>query len=93
MNIPQPRFTRMLLGSFVLAAVSALAGYWFAHSVRVHSNPPFTSAGVSRERKPLYWYDPMVPNQHFDKPGKSPSMDMQLVPRFADESGLSLIHI
>jgi Cu(I)/Ag(I) efflux system membrane fusion protein len=36
-------------------------------------------------RKALYWYDPMVPGQHFDKPGKSPFMDMQLVPKYADE--------
>ncbi|MEY4752007.1 MAG: hypothetical protein RIQ60_4221 [Pseudomonadota bacterium] len=39
------------------------------------------------ERKVLYWYDPMVPTQRFDKPGKSPFMDMQLVPRYADEAG------
>ncbi|MBB1062055.1 efflux RND transporter periplasmic adaptor subunit [Lysobacter spongiae] len=37
------------------------------------------------ERKVLYWYDPMVPDQHFDKPGKSPFMDMQLMPKYADE--------
>ena len=37
------------------------------------------------EREVLYWYDPMVPAQKFDKPGKSPFMDMQLVPRYADE--------
>src|SRR5258708_20231427 len=36
-------------------------------------------------RKVLYWYDPMVPNQHFNKPGKSPFMDMQLVARFAED--------
>ncbi|WP_027782192.1 MULTISPECIES: efflux RND transporter periplasmic adaptor subunit [Burkholderia] len=36
-------------------------------------------------RKVLYWHDPMVPNQHFDKPGKSPFMDMQLQPVYADE--------
>ncbi|TMH08408.1 MAG: efflux RND transporter periplasmic adaptor subunit, partial [Betaproteobacteria bacterium] len=30
-------------------------------------------------RKVLYWHDPMVPGQKFDKPGKSPFMDMQLV--------------
>ena len=35
----------------------------------------------------LYWYDPMVPDQHFDKPGKSPFMDMELVPRYADAAG------
>ena len=32
----------------------------------------------------LYWHDPMVPGQRFDKPGKSPFMDMQLVPVYAD---------
>lgn len=33
----------------------------------------------------LYWHDPMVPGQKFDKPGKSPFMDMQLVPVYADD--------
>lgn len=37
------------------------------------------------ERKPLYWHDPMYPQQKFDKPGKSPFMDMQLVPVYADD--------
>jgi Cu(I)/Ag(I) efflux system membrane fusion protein len=35
-------------------------------------------------KKVLYWHDPMVPGQKFDKPGKSPFMDMQLVPVYAD---------
>ena len=35
-------------------------------------------------KKALYWHDPMVPGQKFDKPGKSPFMDMQLVPVYAD---------
>jgi Cu(I)/Ag(I) efflux system membrane fusion protein len=38
-------------------------------------------------RKVLYWHDPMVPNQHFDNPGKSPFMNMQLEPVYADEDG------
>lgn len=37
-------------------------------------------------RKVLYWYDPMVPEKRFDKPGKSPFMDMDLVPKYADET-------
>jgi len=44
-------------------------------------------------RKVLYWHDPMVPNQHFDKPGKSPFMDMQLEPVYADEGGSNGIRI
>ena len=38
-------------------------------------------------RQVLYWYDPMAPGSKFDKPGKSPFMDMQLVPKYADEPG------
>src|SRR2546430_17598238 len=45
-------------------------------------------------RKVLYWHDPMVPGQKFDKPGKSPFMDMQLVPVYADAgSGESTVAI
>ena len=39
------------------------------------------------EKKVLYWHDPMVPAQKFDKPGKSPFMDMQLVPVYASGDG------
>lgn len=39
------------------------------------------------ERKVLFWYDPMKPDTKFDKPGKSPFMDMDLLPKYADDSG------
>lgn len=54
-----------------------------------HSHGEVTAGAVqsSTERKVLYWYDPMRPEQHFDKPGKSPFMDMQLVPKYSDEVG------
>jgi Cu(I)/Ag(I) efflux system membrane fusion protein len=42
--------------------------------------------GKTGERKVLYWHDPMVPGPRFDKPGKSPFMDMDLVPVYADEA-------
>lgn len=75
-----------------LVALSAGGGYWFA---RHHTAPakPFAPAEMApasaseSEKKVLYWYDPMVPNQHFDQPGKSPFMDMQLVPKYADAGG------
>ena len=37
-------------------------------------------------KRVLYWHDPMVPGRRFDKPGKSPFMDMLLVPVYADGS-------
>ena len=45
------------------------------------------------DRKILYWHDPMMPGQHFDKPGKSPFMDMPLQPVYADDGGASGIKI
>src|SRR5882672_8500852 len=43
-----------------------------------------TSSPPQGGRRVLYWHDPMVPGQRFDKPGKSPFMDMQLVPMYED---------
>ncbi|MEQ9916312.1 efflux RND transporter periplasmic adaptor subunit [Pectobacterium aroidearum] len=47
---------------------------------------PLAPSVAKPERTVLYWYDPMVPDKRFDKPGKSPFMDMELVPRYADEA-------
>jgi Cu(I)/Ag(I) efflux system membrane fusion protein len=49
-------------------------------------NVPSAKTEAQSERKVLYWHDPMAPGQKFDKPGKSPFMDMQLVPVYADEA-------
>ncbi len=38
-------------------------------------------------KKILYYHDPMVPGNKFDKPAKSPFMDMMLVPVYADGGG------
>ena len=35
----------------------------------------------------LYYHDPMVPGNKFDRPAKSPFMDMMLVPVYADSGG------
>jgi membrane fusion protein, copper/silver efflux system len=54
----------------------------------MHSSAPAMQQ-ESTAPKVLYWYDPMEPAQHFDKPGKSPFMDMELVPKYA-ESGAAM---
>jgi Cu(I)/Ag(I) efflux system membrane fusion protein len=76
--------------------VGAGGGYWWAHhamssgaSMAASSAPAAPSnagGGPASKRRILYWHDPMVPGQKFDKPGKSPFMDMQLVPVYADEA-------
>ena len=81
-----------------LAVVAMLAaagvGYgvatWRGHEVGAQGAgeavEPSASASAARSRQVLYWYDPMKPDARFDKPGKSPFMDMQLVPKYADEA-------
>lgn len=41
--------------------------------------------GPKTGKRVLYWHDPMVPGQKFDRPGKSPFMDMELVPVYAED--------
>ncbi|MDM8351101.1 heavy metal-binding domain-containing protein, partial [Pseudomonas sp. sp1636] len=78
-----------LLATLVLG-IGAAGGYWFAQQ-SISAGPEAVrsqkQASTTDERKVLYWYDPMMPQQKFDQPGKSPFMDMQLVPRYADEGG------
>lgn len=77
---------RTHIAGLVLAAVAAVAGAFYAG--RVSQSPHEKAAPAAAqptERKVLYWHDPMVPGPRFDKPGKSPFMDMQLVPVYADE--------
>lgn len=67
----------------VILALVALGAYWLGNRSADSSVPNNGAASqVSSDKKVLYWYDPMVPNTHFDKPGKSPFMDMQLVPMY-----------
>ncbi len=75
----------------VLVALGAAAGYWFAiNRLAGHDNPVAmahpTPATDTADRSVLYWYDPMKPDQHFDKPGKSPFMDMDLLPMYGESS-------
>ena len=77
----------------IAAALSLLGigiggGYWWGHSQHpidgAMAQTRRDKDAASGERRVLYWYDPMMPDQHFDKPGKSPFMDMQLVPKYTD---------
>jgi membrane fusion protein, copper/silver efflux system len=75
----------------IAAAVLLAAGAFYAGRQSGQASHPAAGApaqaAASAEggRKVLYWQDPMVPGQRFDKPGKSPFMDMPLVPVYADE--------
>ena len=79
--------------TLALLTAGAVAGWaasqWQAGRTGLASTAaaPAVNPLGTETRKPLYWYDPMVPTQRFDQPGKSPFMDMQLVPKYGGEAG------
>jgi len=84
--------TVTLIGILLLLALG-VGIYWLGTQRGMQMAAPTSGAsqagaGTTPEgKKVLYWHDPMVPGHRFDKPGKSPFMDMQLVPVYADEAG------
>ena len=75
----------LVLGAALLGA-GGYGLYWIGMSRGMKMAPASSAGKDSRTGKRiLYWHDPMVPGQKFDKPGKSPFMDMQLVPVYAGE--------
>lgn len=78
------------LAGLTLIAMGVAAGWglaqWRASTTHTAgATASHADSGTAAERKVLYWYDPMVPTQKFAKPGKSPYMDMALVPKYAGE--------
>ncbi|WP_145507490.1 efflux RND transporter periplasmic adaptor subunit [Yersinia alsatica] len=69
-----------------VAVISGLTGYLLGRPAPHATSALATDVPAENSRKVLYWYDPMSPGQRFDKPGKSPFMDMELVPRYAGET-------
>ena len=75
--------TALIVGGAILGG-SITAGIAFSISA-AHSTTE--APATEQHRQVLFWYDPMYPNTRFDKPGKSPFMDMDLVAKYADEEG------
>lgn len=80
MTTAKLKYTAAMVGCLIIGGLSTAAiSHFIAPSAKAESAPA--------ERKVLYWYDPMKPDVRFEKPGKSPFMDMDLVAKYADEGG------
>ncbi|EAB7134111.1 efflux transporter periplasmic adaptor subunit, partial [Salmonella enterica subsp. enterica] len=84
MSPTKTRLTQLAV-ALGLLALGFAGGYAWMTRTSDTTPPPGTSV-ADQARKVLYWYDPMAPEQRFDKPGKSPFMDMELLPKYADEA-------
>ena len=79
----QKKILLLPLATLIAGAALGAAGVYFWQTKSAADVP--SAADTAKERKVLYWYDPMKPDAHFDKPGPSPFMDMDLVPMYAEE--------
>jgi Cu(I)/Ag(I) efflux system membrane fusion protein len=86
MSQPAFRIATVMAVIAAVAIASSGATYWLLRDNRTMPASA-QAAAADKQREVRYWYDPMVPDQHFDQPGKSPFMDMELVPKYADEAG------
>jgi Cu(I)/Ag(I) efflux system membrane fusion protein len=84
------------LAAILVLAAAGYGGYRFAEHRQMSAAPEQGAASAApgaTDKQVLYWYDPMYPQQKFDKPGKSPFMDMQLVPKYAGEAESGMVSI
>ncbi|GHH25863.1 hypothetical protein GCM10008023_39690 [Sphingomonas glacialis] len=63
-----------------VALVAGAGGYYLAGS----RNGAPAAGTPATPRKPLYYYDPMVPQEHYDNPDSLSSMGMKTIPKYAD---------
>ena len=77
---------RVSLQFFLILAVF-VAGYGYG---RWYAVPRPAQASVGKERRILYYVDPMHPAYKSDKPGIAPDCGMTLVPVYADDSTAAL---
>jgi Cu(I)/Ag(I) efflux system membrane fusion protein len=72
---------RWSAGILAVALIAGGGGYWLGQ----RGGPVGTEAGSAQGgRKVLYWYDPMVPAEHYDNPDSLSSMGMKTIPKYAE---------
>jgi Cu(I)/Ag(I) efflux system membrane fusion protein len=81
------RPARFALGALLVALIATAAYLVGRHAATPSVSVPMqaTSTAKPPTKTVRYWYDPMVPEQHFDHPGLSP-MGMEMVPRTDEAS-------
>lgn len=83
MNMDVSTAARWRVGLLVAVLIAGGGGYWLGQRGNDGAAP---TASSGEGRKILYYYDPMVPLEHYDNPDSLSSMGMKTIPKYADES-------
>jgi RND family efflux transporter MFP subunit len=81
---------RVILGILIVLTLglvlAAATHHWFGQSgSAVAASQSTTSQNRGDERKPIFWYDAMNPQHHYNQPGKAPD-GMDLVAQYAEQT-------
>ena len=81
---------RAPIGGAIILAILASGGIGFGVARLTAPSTPSVGGSVSDGRKVLYWYDPMVPQEHYDNADALSSMGMKAIKaKYADETGVA----
>ena len=85
MSLDVTTAARWRAGILATLLIAGGGGYWLGQR-----GAPAAEAGSGPSaRKILYWYDPMVPQEHYDNPGALSSMGMKTQPKYAEDGAPS----
>ena len=81
---------RIILGILIVLTLglvfAAATHHWLGQGGRaVAASQSTASQSRGDERKPIFWYDAMNPQHHYNQPGKAPD-GMDLVPQYAEQT-------
>lgn len=81
MSMDATTAARWRAGLMAAVLIAGGGGYWLGQSGGSGNETDPDQTG----RKVLYWYDPMVPAEHYDNPNSLSSMGMKTQPKYVDD--------
>ena len=76
---------RIILGILIVMTLGTIYAASTHRWLGAGANALAAAQSATGERKPIFWYDAMNPQHHYNKPGKAPD-GMDLVPQYAEQS-------
>ena len=86
---PGDLLPRTPVGRAIILAILASGGIGYGVARFTAPSTSAVAGSASDDRKVLYWYDPMVPQERYDNPDSLSSMGMKTQPKYADENGVA----
>ena len=85
-----PASRAVVLALFASGGVGFVAARLTGPATTVPATSATADPASAAKPKPLYYYDPMVPQEHYDSPDSRSSMGMKTIPKYPDAPATGL---